>query len=1620
MRKFLFLVLSILSLGASSALNAAVLTVRVSDTAGSPVSGALVAAIAFNNQVGGTGEPDGAKSAIGETGASGSIDLTIVENYDYMLFVSKQGMSPSIKDQMSNPIYAPVRTSAANISANRVLSTDNSLTTLSGEIDVSANFPSGTMIFCDVRNITTDEPVAFSANKTPGAVKIFNVPSAAAGTYRVFVGVPESGIGYAVDSVAAVTAGQAVSISVSSTSFAGVGKVDRQDQPAGNISFESVVKDQNGNGLKDCVVVLKKKNPLNLSSYEWDRAEDYREVRTDFSGHFAFYDVAVDSYAVQISKDGYEGRFITGRYGALRPDRLEDRQITDSYDAGQVVLPPAKGRLKGRAKIFTGTGYINAPNTHVNVWPDWSLWPAIATSSRTSDAGGYNNYYTTGQDRAARGNAFANTDAAGNFEITGLSAGNYNMQIWSEFVNIPGGYSVNKGAPQGDSWSWDRVSTDLRITVTTGAANADWVCDIYDSSGAAVRQDLWSNPLEVCIATQAAQSGLISGTITFDVPGESVVISSMDAIMIFAYEQNTGGWEQMRFFTAITGTVSRQVTYSIGVMPEKKYWVELRSRNWGVVDRMDTNADLTGKTALTGLNFKLVPSGTVKGIVRQPDGNIFKKKSGQGFEERIELNAQGINTKSWGWGEVNDKGNFEISGLAPGLYRIDTKNGKYTFSTTSGQTGSPLEWPDTWVDGVRVKAGSETYLEIQLKNGALVSPKTPSLPPVAAAPAPYQKPYTQYGIIKFSSSEGATRDAFAQFMGGPEGFERSVAFKYDQSSSDPWDGARRILPGRYDFYLSRVDLFTAGNKDTFMQPNAHFCVTFISNLKNVEINYDALKPNATSYLEFESGTLGQSVLTGKVKGGEMFTQEDVDIIVRSGMDKFLTYIPSVMLYDSEGQLKAYSMALPTTERIFEWDKRINENSFTLEWFKKELADYPIIYRIERLPAGNYVAVFETPNSPPMMKKVVLASGENQFDVDFDSNSIIGSSVNGVVVSTGGVPLTDAVISLVHRTITKSITTDANGEFKISGLPPGTYRMTVNKAGYAPAAEKFGLGRNPKRFTGDDAIIMTAADTSIEGTVFSQKIPSTKVIVGAKVVAYNETYNTTNPSKMLPVLSAKTDEQGKYFIDGMISGNIYKVYVLSPGKLLEWKTLGTTLNPLPAGANRNVDFLLRSLPPRMKITMSKIFENNRFLYKFFVESPKKIINPSNPSSLAAPYCRYSPVDGADGSFVEARAVEVLPNIGPEISNPDGGKIYTYSLKIPVMDDSEYYKLRVQATDGSVDFSEDLLFGPKIEAKAKKDIKEELAEGGDISLDDTGFDTTQITVDPGALTPTGEETSNMVQNGVDVPIGGFLSAMPNFNLSRTGTAKSVAMSKIVDSIVASDVYEINLAAAQINKSLSLNLKFDYDKVNDAEMADLSIYQYNSFSEQWEVVPGAVTVDPISGVVSVDVDSVQKAANGSNAPAAGRSVIRNGMYAVNRAASTDQSGVFAVFKQDPATAKAYTGAEFEVYNFPNPFNLKSKNIHMTDVYSAADQAVSGTMIKYALPAAMGGRIKFYIYNLAAEFVRELDEGTKDGGYYYYTEWDGKNDNGEECASGVYFLLAKSDGKKINAKPLKMAILK
>jgi flagellar hook assembly protein FlgD len=79
---------------------------------------------------------------------------------------------------------------------------------------------------------------------------------------------------------------------------------------------------------------------------------------------------------------------------------------------------------------------------------------------------------------------------------------------------------------------------------------------------------------------------------------------------------------------------------------------------------------------------------------------------------------------------------------------------------------------------------------------------------------------------------------------------------------------------------------------------------------------------------------------------------------------------------------------------------------------------------------------------------------------------------------------------------------------------------------------------------------------------------------------------------------------------------------------------------------------------------------------------------------------------------------------------------------------------------------------------------------------------------------------------------------------------------------------------------------------------------------------------------------------------------------------------------------------------------------------------MIKVSLPPELSSQLKIEIFTVAGKKIRTIEQYAATGGAHYYMEWDGKNQSGEDVASGVYFgRLTVENGHE---KFFKMAVIK
>jgi hypothetical protein len=107
----------------------------------------------------------------------------------------------------------------------------------------------------------------------------------------------------------------------------------------------------------------------------------------------------------------------------------------------------------------------------------------------------------------------------------------------------------------------------------------------------------------------------------------------------------------------------------------------------------------------------------------------------------------------------------------------------------------------------------------------------------------------------------------------------------------------------------------------------------------------------------------------------------------------------------------------------------------------------------------------------------------------------------------------------------------------------------------------------------------------------------------------------------------------------------------------------------------------------------------------------------------------------------------------------------------------------------------------------------------------------------------------------------------------------------------------------------------------------------------------------------------------------------------AETSHLSIYAIMQLSSS------GSLWQVFAYPNPCYIKRDGyLRISNIPLSAQD------------------VKIFIYNIAGELVRTLEEG---GGIESLVgskigKWDGRNENNEKCASGIYIYLIKSSGQK------------
>ena len=1320
------------------------------------------------------------------------------------------------------------------------------------------------------------------------------------------------------------------------------------------------------------------------------------------------------------------------------------------------AAPPSTGTLSIQVTDQYGDPF---PQVSLGLFPDGATWqtciPPLAQAGQCGCS--IASPYGATSSNPGLKQATLNNLATGYALITGLPSGNYSLSVFTPYGqtnfnapnaapanNSPAGVNSGQFYP-GQCSAVPPGQTFYRLTIDT-MTTPDM--RVYDSSGNSVGAPSYSTTVVVNVG--AGAGGLVAGTIAF--PSAGVDLSKNPILITLSVNCSGGGacpsGASGGGFKVLNSPSNPQtVQYSIPVSSGYVYHMNIASSYWGAVLAGGTQLqpDLTrSNTAVVNLQF--TPAGRVLGFLRSPDGSVFIPPQNQGTPV---INANG--NSSGGGTQINSDGSFVLGGLLPGAYTLNVQAGGLNNFPYATQQPAPT---------VAVAANQDVHQDVSLVSAVPVRPVVvlASLPPftqlqcannngggcppeswtVAAYPAgtSFTTPVVD-GLIANGNGAG-----FFQFI--PSSGTANGNCIGNQVLTQPGFCATP-LPSNpsgtsYDFYVTRLGAMDfadidGGARPYFVIENSSKSVTIGLNFTNdVQFNPNFNPPTgSTTPVEDVALTppaslagVQQATLAGTVTVSNIINQRQFQQL-GGNFSSFLSYLPLVWVYDSGGALKGGGLVVPfpPTERIF--DARLNQavtgDDFaqfqTLMTAAPPNGWGPMGFEIRGLTAGQtYALVATSPNYPPLKTSVTLGAigSKTTLNLNFDANA--GATMTGVVNSTNIVTSAIAGAQVTVQSFgypATTVTTDNTGAWSLSGLPSGQYQLLVVAAGYALGAQIVDVAGGGKIAV--PAFSLLVGNASIGGTVYTNNpiCPpgaicsfGRTVLPGAEVVAYDDTLNEQSPSTVLPLYRAVTDSSGSYRLNGLVYtdnltaiAHVHKVFVNVPGYYVVNQSTPTSSSPVTG-----FDFSLKPKPLDVDI----------FGY---VAGPSYEFQITNYKSFSSGRAYIGPTTG----FSTAAATEVTSS---SVSKPDSQGNPELFLDYPLtsLTAGVSYTLEIvaQPNDPSAPPVVKVLpFGLDLPNGVCQAIDQALL--GDSSVNAQGAMGNWALLD----------ISGGNASGIAMPVGGVIpvvsTTVPSMCMSQSSAtvspaaAAAIRASELNIDAFLSGVYSVTLSSINYVKGVGLTLAYNQAST---DINDAAIFTFDRASQRWLSVPGLQTIDPVRGTISVrglqSLASVLDLKKGARmmALSTGRGYRPNA-----QAPRSEDTGLFAILRPSQVNAGAFSGTVLKIFNFPNPFNLQTKSVPLSASVGVCAGAIGpvvtdGTVIKYEIPAGVGGQGVIRIYTLSGRLVRELDAGVLAPDTCYYTTWDGKNRGGLPVADGVYYGILSVGGSKQTNGTFKLAVIK
>ena len=1625
------------------------LNVNVVDQNGLPITAGVVA-IYFNN-----GNPDPIQSKIAVTTAgvanfSGTWGNGLYDSDFYTIVATTQGYTPGIVQQFNNnPPGLAVNPSASTPSVTVALTATPGL----GEIDVQVNNATpNSLIFGQVSLQGGGGSVQYGFAPTNGAgqglIHFYNVTPAVANSNTYAVSAFDSLLNrsQSININAAVTSGAALATAMSFNNapppVTNISQSQQQGQ-GGNLSLSGVVTDTNS---VNPVAFAQLNFQGNYQDQYGQNRSDYRGANTDQNGVFQLYGLSpgVTYYTTTFggcSSNGltcYRGFQDQPGSAAIPNQDIPYTLISTSAVASLSIKLPTVAPSTGTLAVYVTDQFGNPfPQVSVNINPDGSPYQFGGGGCGTNMI-----------SNPGLRNVNLNNVTSGYALITGLPSGNYNLSVYSSFgqasLNSPNNTNNGSNYYQGCN---SNGGPFYRLTIDT-MTTPDM--QVYDSTGNAFGIASISTTVVINVSTGTGATGAIRGTLTFPAATNDL---SLSPILISVFPNCSGGGPCQGgggFVSYRSATTPQTVTYSIPVSSGSPYNMNIVSNYWGAVfpGGSQPQPDLSvSSTAIVNLTF--APGGRVLGTMRNPDGSAFLVPQNNGGGGTPGVQAEG--NSAYSNSQINADGSFVLGGLLPGAYTLLAQSDGFTPFPYTGQTPPP---------SVNIVANQDVHQDLGLISAVTVKPviNPASFPPFTPFVCPQNHssgdcPPESLTVTAFSAGTAFTSPLVTSMLSGNN---RANQFEFTPSTGQVYghcNGQTLSQPGfcsqtlpangtgtSYDFYLMRKGSFDSTPFRGGVRP--YFVIE--SSSRSITISQSAATNGPNAGIQFSQnggGTNGstttlenipmtplaslagqqQATLSGAVTVANIINQREFQQL-GGNFNNFLNYLPVVWVYDSSGAVNAAGMVVPFPPAENPIDNQLNlaVTNGNYAQFQTMLTANPpngwgpVGYEIRGLTAGQtYSIVATSPNYPPIKTSVTMGpvGSTTTLNVNFDANS--GSTLTGVVNSTNAVAISGAQVTVQSPGYpATTVNTDNTGTWSLSGLSAGQYQLLVVAAGYAQASQNVNVGASGT--TNAPAFSMQIGNSSISGTVYTNNpiCPAgatcsafgKTVLQGVPVVAYDDTLNAANPTAVLPLYRTVTNSSGIYTLNGLVSSDVFKVFVNDPGYyVVNQSTL--TVN----GALAGFDFALKPKPLSINVFGYPAGTN----YEFQITNYQRF---SNGSAYIGPQVGFSTGIGGNGA---AANFQQKPD-----SQGNMELVLDYPLATLADGVPRILQIIAQPNDPSAaPIISQTVFGQGIPNNACESIDSALL--GDASVNAQGVPANQSYLD----------ISGANASGLSLPVGGLIpilsTSVPSMCMNQTAANVSPAAVSAIRSAALnlnaflSGVYTVKLSSAHYVKGVDLTLSYNQ---NGTDITDAAIFTFDQPSQKWLSVPGLQTLDPVRGTISVKgLTTLASVLNVKSAHAMSLMAVNTGRGFVPNAVSTStvDVGIFAILRPSQVNGGAFSGTIVKIYNFPNPFNLQTKSVTLNTSAGVCQNLTSpvvtdGTVIKYEIPGGISGTGVIRIYTTSGHLVREIDAGNISPSTCYYTTWDGKNRNGLPVANAVYYGVLSVAGSKLTSGTFKLAVIK